>query len=108
MLQEEQLPIDRELGGAVLALLPSQWDAASLRAERQPGTDSSESYVLSIEPLAVGSGTVVPDEEVQLAVRKLFLLHRRYTTGLRSACYVFRRKPDGRWAFTADFQYDEE
>ena len=107
MLQEEQLPIDRELGGAVLALLPSQWDAASLRAERQLGTGNSESYVLSIEPLAGGHGTVVPDEKVQHAVRKLFLLHRRYSTGLQSASYVFRRKPDGRWAFTADFQYDD-
>lgn len=108
MLQEEQLTIDRELGGAVLALLPPDWTAASLQAERKSGAAGSEGYTLSIEPLAGSSGIVVPDEEVQLAVRKLFLLHQRYATGLRGASYVFRRKPDGRWSFTVDFQYDED
>lgn len=108
MLQDEQLPIDRELGGAVLALLPENWNAATLVAMRKAGDEDSESYMLSIEPPAGTPGTAAPDEKVQLAVRKLFLLHRRYATGLRVASYVFRRRPDGRWSFTADFQYDED
>lgn len=108
MLQDEQLPVDRELGGAVLALLPDSWNIATLVAERKEGDGDSESYALSIEPPTGVPGTVAPDEKIQLAVRKLFLLHRRYATGLRVASYVFRRRADGRWSFTADFQYDED
>ncbi|ATB41777.1 hypothetical protein CYFUS_007247 [Cystobacter fuscus] len=107
MLQDEQFEVDRELGRAVLARMPQGWHAVTLRAECKPGAGDKESYQLSFETAPGVPGSMVADESMEFAVRKLFLLHRRYATGLKVATYLFRQRPDERWAWSADYEYED-
>ncbi|WP_426733228.1 hypothetical protein [Myxococcus faecalis] len=106
-LSEEQLPIDRELGAAVLSLLPDEWTGALLRVERVPGEEEAERYRIQLTPTGKGQGSVTPDEEVEVAVQKLFLLHQRFKTGLQSISYTYRQKKDGSWGQVGEYEYDD-
>jgi hypothetical protein len=106
MLQDEQFAVDRELGQAVLAQVPQGWHMVTLRAENQPGPQGTERYQISFETAPGVPGAMVANETTQLAVRKLFLLHRRYATGMKVAIYLFRQRPDGRWGWNAEYEYE--
>ncbi|MCP3058618.1 hypothetical protein LXT21_07525 [Myxococcus sp. K38C18041901] len=106
-ISDEQLPIDRELGAAVLSLLPDEWTGALLTVEKVPGEGDAERYHIQIAPTGKGKGSVTPDEDVELAVQKLFLLNQRFKTGLKSIAYTYRQKKDGSWGQVGEYEYDD-
>lgn len=98
--------MDHELGQALLTRVPREWNAVIMIVERRLGLQDRDEYRLSLESPTNSPGVAIVDEALNLIVRKLFLLHRRYMTGLKGMTYTFRRRPDGRWAWTAEYQYE--
>lgn len=102
-LQQAQGPLDRALGSAVLAALPSGWASCVLRVEETRDA-SGASLVISLQ--SPGSqGVAVVSDALMAAARALFQLYDQYGHSLRAIDYRFARRPDGRWSFSGDYSY---
>jgi hypothetical protein len=98
-MQDDQYLIDRELSAATLECLDPTWDEAELVIDLSGGGAK-----VSLAPVD-GNGFAMPSDEVYVAVGKLRKLHKDEATDLQRAVYTFRRRPDGKWSFAADFAY---
>jgi hypothetical protein len=98
-MDDEQYFIDQEIGKATLASLDPAWDGAELIVDLSLGKVG-----LLLRRLA-GTEIGVPSDELQLAVGHLLQHHTDTGSGLQRITYTFRRKPDGKWKFEADFVY---
>lgn len=107
MLTERQFQIDREIAQAVRAQVPPSWSAARLRAERQVMSGGREGYRMTLDSPEGAGEILIPGEPVELALRKLFLLHKELSTGMRVATYLFKKRGDGGWSWTAEYEYED-
>lgn len=98
-MQDEQYLIDRELGSATLECLDPSWDEAELTIDLSSGGPK-----VSLAPVG-REGLAMPSDDIYVAVGKLLKLHRDEATDLQRAVYTFKRRPDGKWGFAADFVY---
>lgn len=98
-MQDQQYLIDRELGAATLECLDPTWDEAELVIDLAGGGPK-----VSLTPVGRDS-VALPSDDVFVAVGKLIKLHKDEATDLQRAVYTFRRRPDGKWSFAADFVY---
>jgi len=98
-MQDDQYLIDRELGAATLECLDPTWDEAELVIDLSGGGTK-----VSLAPVGT-DGVALPSDEVFVAVGKLIKHHKDEATDLQQATYTFRRRPDGKWSFAADFVY---
>ncbi len=101
-MDDEQYLIDREIGKATLESLDPSWDDAELIVDLSLGKVG-----LLLRRLSSGE-IAVPSDQLQLAVGHLAQHHADTASGLQRIRYVFRRKPDGKWKFEADFVYPED
>lgn len=103
-LVRRQIDVDRAIFGAVLGCLPPEWTRARLRARvARTGPEGIE-LELSIDAMGQ-EGIAIVSDELQDAVRALFLLHEQHSTNLAGLAYSYERRADGRWAFSADLDY---
>ncbi|MDF3071449.1 MAG: hypothetical protein K0R38_7050 [Polyangiaceae bacterium] len=101
-MDDEQYLIDQGIGKATLECLDPAWDAAELVVEL--GGDTA-----GLQLRRLGTHEVVaPSDELQLAVGHLLQHHTDTESELQRITYTFRRKPDGKWKFEADFVYPED
>lgn len=101
-MSDEQYFIDQELGKATLEALDPSWDGAELMIDMTLGK-------VGVLLRRLGTAEVsVPSNEMDLAIGHLVQHHKDTATGLQRVTYTFRRKPDGKWKFEADFVYPEE
>jgi hypothetical protein len=100
-MDDEQYFIDQEIGKATLASLDPSWDGAELIVDMSVGKVG-----LLLRRLG-GSEIGVPSDELQLAAGHLLQHHTDTASGLQRITYTFRRKPDGKWKFEADFVYGD-
>ncbi|HEY2513926.1 MAG TPA: hypothetical protein VGI39_23825 [Polyangiaceae bacterium] len=105
MIQIEQIPIDQRIGQAVFASMPAHWQGAALTAERKT-EGTNESYRIEISARPAAPGIALASEALELAIRELFLLHRRHKTGMRVAQYFIERA-GGQPQLVAEFKYDD-
>lgn len=101
-MDDEQYFIDQELGKARLECLDPAWDGAELIVDMTLGK-------VGVLLRRLGTGEVgVPSDELQLAIGHLVQHHKDTASGVQRITYTFRRKPDGKWKFEADFVYPED
>jgi hypothetical protein len=50
-------------------------------------------------------GIALVSDELQTALRGLFLLYERHQVPLKSATYTYDQRPDGRWSFQGAYEY---
>ena len=104
MIQLDQIPIDQRIGQAVFAAMPAHWQGAALSAERTT-EGTTETYRIQISARPAAPGVALASEALERAIRELFLLHRRYKTGMRVAEY-FVERAGGQPQLVAEFKYD--
>jgi len=100
-MDDEQYFIDREIGKATLECLDESWDGAELIVDLSGGKVKVLLQRLQSTEIAA------PSDELQLAIGHLQQHHADTGSGLQRITYTFRRKPDGKWKFEADFVYAE-
>jgi len=104
VLQQQQLPLDRAIFGEVLACIPEGWTRVQLDASIRETSAAETTMALSL--LGMGqAGVAVVSDRLQGEVRRLFLLNERFNTNLRGIMYTYEQKPDGRWSFSATYEY---
>jgi hypothetical protein len=101
-MDDEQYFIDQEIGKATLECLDPSWDDAELTVDMSLGKVGVLLRRLASNEVGVAS------DELQLAIGHLVQHHTDTGTGLQRITYTFRRKPDGKWKFEADFIYPED
>ena len=100
-LQELQYPIDQAIFAELLPCLPPTWKKTKLVASQPP---SGRSMKMRIEALGQ-PGAASPSDELQAAVRELFVLNNRFNSGLLAIEYSYELLPDGKWSFAGDYKY---
>jgi len=105
MIQIEQQPIDERIGQAMMEAMPTHWQGIALNVERN-GEADAERYTIDLGPLQGEPGLAIVSDELQDAIRELYLLHRSHGTGMRVARYFVQ--PDGdEWKLVSEFEYDD-
>jgi hypothetical protein len=105
MLQIEQQPIDRKIGQEILRALPPEWKSALLTAERHAKDGGSETYRITLGSQKGEPGVALVSDELQGAIRALFLLHAKHETELKLARYIVEHGPKG-WNLVSEFEYE--
>jgi hypothetical protein len=104
-LEEEQLPIDKEIVDAAIISTPEDWTQIELKVERIIHGDDRESHRYTLTRLDGSPKTATPSDELFEATRKLDRLFKRYALPWKSVRYVIRPEPGGSCTYTADFEY---
>lgn len=104
LIQVAQQPIDRKMSDALFGVLPEGWAGIRLEARRQVTGPTSESYRIELKSTEGLPGLASVSEELEDAVRQLFMLHRRYATDLSLARYLLEEGPAG-WGLVSEFEY---
>jgi len=105
-IQIAQQPIDKEVSDELFRVLPESWRGIRMEARRIVQGPGSESYRIELVSTENKPGLAFPSDELQDAIRKLFLLHKRYSTNLSLARYILEEGPNG-WRLVSEFEYDE-
>lgn len=105
-IQIAQQPIDQEISDALFNVLPASWTGIKLEARRTVTGPTSESYQIGLLSTQNKPGLAIVSDELQDAIRRLFLLHKRYKTGVRLARYILEEGPRG-WALVSEFEYED-
>jgi hypothetical protein len=106
-IQLAQQPIDREISDALFGVLPDGWTGIQLEARKTVLGPGSESYRISMVSTQNKPGIASVSEELQDAIRKLFVLHKQYGTGMVLARYILEEGPNG-WGLVSEFEYDDK
>ena len=102
-LQQDQGPLDRALGAAVLSAIPPTWSSCVLHADETRDAAGATISISLGSPGSEGLGLVTA--ALTDAVRALFRLYDRHGHSLRAIEYVYSRQADGRWAFQGNYTY---
>lgn len=103
-LQQRQFPIDRTIFGEVLACIPSSWSQVKLVALVKQTSNSGVTMDVRLD--GVGQPGIAPvSDPLMDRIRELFFLNDEFNTHLRGISYTYKREPDGKWAWSADYEY---
>lgn len=105
-IQLAQQPIDREISDALFGVLPRGWAGIQLEARLNIVGANSESYQISIISTQNKPGFASISDDLQTAIRNLFLLHKQYKTGMILARYILEEGPNG-WGLVSEFKYKD-
>jgi len=103
-LHDLQFHIDQAIFTEVLACIPRAWKNAKLEASSRDTSGNGSSVAIRIDAMKQ-PGIALVSDPLQSQVRELFLLNKRFKTGLRRIVYTYSQQPDGRWSFVADYEY---
>jgi hypothetical protein len=104
-IQLEQQPIDRRIGQELMRILPKGWQGIELTAERRPEGLDSATYRTSLRARHGEAGVAFVSEELEDALRGLFLLHDRRKTRMKLARYIVDHGEKG-WKLVSEFEYE--
>ncbi len=105
-IQIAQQPVDNEISAALFGVLPEDWGGIRIEARRTVVGAGAESYRIDLISTENKPGLAFVSDELQDAVRKLFLLHKRHNTNLCLARYILQQGLDG-WNLVSEFEYDD-
>lgn len=103
-LPVRQFPIDRAIFAEVIDSIPSSWKRVKLVASIAR-TDSS-GIALDVKLDGLGQLGVAPASGPLIdQLRELFALNDEFNTKLRAITYTYTLGPDGKWAWSGDYDY---
>jgi hypothetical protein len=105
-IQIKQMPIDQRISDELFGVLPDGWKAVHLEARRIVAGPNSESYRIQISSPENKPGVATVSDELQTAIRELFLLHKKHKTGMCLARYILENGRKG-WNLVSEFEYDD-
>ena len=104
-LQDHQAPLDLEIVGELIDILPEDWEAATLEIEYAPLPDDRESLKIGIRSPEGLRDLVEPSDALFDSARRLVKLMEQYGHHLSNAVYVAELTPEEQWDFKAKYKY---
>jgi len=103
-LQEQQLPIDRQITSALIEATPETWNAATLQVIRgdEEGNERMEVEITSPEG---HREPISATDEIYEALYALSDCFRAHGKLWKKAIYVSEMGTDGNWRYKVSFEY---